>query len=80
MQDVRTSRNIGKGRFGSSRGAPNSGNAFGTVLAFMMAVAAISAPEAIILREVLKPRLIGVFTGVATVGIIAVAYLFNIVL
>lgn len=56
------------------------GAAFGTVLAFMMAVIAISTPEAIILRKVLKPRLIGVFMGVVTVGIIAVGYLFNIVL
>lgn len=56
------------------------GAAFGTVLAFMMAVIAISTPEAIILRKVLKPRLIGVFVGVVTVGIIFVGYLFNIVL
>ncbi len=56
------------------------GAAFGTVLAFMMAVIAISTPEAIILRKVLKPRLIGVFIGVVTVGIIVVGYLFNIVL
>ena len=56
------------------------GAAFGTVLAFMMAVIAISTPEAIILRKVLKPRLIGVFIGVVTVGIILVGYLFNIVL
>ena len=44
----------------------------------MMAVIAISTPEAIILRKVLKPRLIGVFIGVVTVGIIFVGYLFNI--
>lgn len=56
------------------------GAAFGTVLAFMMAVIAISTPEAIILRKVLKPKLIGVFIGVVTVGIIIVGYLFNIVL
>jgi uncharacterized protein len=56
------------------------GAAFGTVLAFMMAVIAISTPEAIILRKVLKPRLIAVFIGVVTVGIIAVGYLFNMVL
>jgi len=46
----------------------------------MMAVIAISTPEAIILRKVLKPRLLGVFIGVVTVGIIMVGYLFNIVL
>ncbi len=58
----------------------SKGAAFGTVLAFMMAVIAISTPEAIILRKVLKPRLIGVFIGVVTVGIIFVGYLFNMVL
>jgi uncharacterized protein len=58
----------------------SKGAAFGTVLAFMMAVIAISTPEAIILRKVLKPRLIGVFIGVVTIGIIFVGYLFNIVL
>lgn len=56
------------------------GAALGTVLAFMMAVIAISTPEAIILRKVLKPMLIGVFIGVVTVGIIIVGYVFNIVL
>jgi uncharacterized protein len=58
----------------------SKGAAFGTVLAFMMAVIAISTPEAIILRKVLKPKLIAVFIGVVTVGIICVGYLFNIVL
>jgi uncharacterized protein len=58
----------------------SKGAAFGTVLAFMMAVIAISTPEAIILRKVLKPRLIAVFMGVVTVGIVAVGYLFNLVL
>ncbi len=58
----------------------SKGAAFGTVLAFMMAVIAISTPEAIILRKVLKPRLIAVFVGVVTVGIVAVGYLFNLVL
>lgn len=58
----------------------SKGAAFGTVLAFMMAVIAISTPEAIILRKVLKPQLIAVFMGVVTVGIILVGYLFNMVL
>ncbi|MGB6064846.1 MAG: permease [Desulfomonilaceae bacterium] len=58
----------------------SKGAAFGTVLAFMMSVIAISTPEAIILRKVLKPRLIATFMAVVTVGIIAVGYLFNIVL
>lgn len=56
------------------------GMAMGTVLAFMMAVVGLSLPEAIILRKVLKPRLIAVYFGVNAVGIVAIGYLFNIVL
>jgi uncharacterized protein len=56
------------------------GAALGTVLAFMMAVTALSLPETIILRKVLKPRLIATFLGVVTVGILAVGYLFNLLL
>jgi uncharacterized membrane protein YraQ (UPF0718 family) len=56
------------------------GAALGTVLAFMMAVVALSLPEMIILRRVLKPRLIATFIGVVGVGIIAIGYLFNLVL
>ncbi len=52
----------------------------GTALAFMMAVTALSLPEMIILRRVLKPKLIGVFVGIMTVTIIFVGYLFNAVL
>jgi hypothetical protein len=53
------------------------GAALGTVLAFMMSVIALSLPEAIILRKVLKPRLIATFFGVVALGIILVGYLFN---
>ena len=53
------------------------GAALGTVLAFMMAVIALSLPEFIILRKVLKPRLIAVFAGVVGIGIMIVGYLFN---
>jgi hypothetical protein len=53
------------------------GAALGTVLAFMMAVIALSLPEAIILRRVLRPVLIAAFLGVVTAGIIVVGYLFN---
>jgi uncharacterized membrane protein YraQ (UPF0718 family) len=53
------------------------GAALGTVLAFMMAVIALSLPEVIILRKVLKPALIAVFLGVVTAGIVLVGYLFN---
>jgi uncharacterized protein len=54
------------------------GAALGTVLAFMMAVIALSFPEMVILRKVLKPRLIATFAGVVGVGILIVGYLFNI--
>jgi len=53
------------------------GAALGTVLAFMMSVIALSLPEMIILRKVLRPVLIGVFVGVVAVGITVVGYLFN---
>jgi uncharacterized membrane protein YraQ (UPF0718 family) len=56
------------------------GAALGTVLAFMMAVVALRLPEMIILRRVLKPRLIATFVGVVTLGIIAIGYLFNLVI
>lgn len=56
------------------------GAALGTVLAFMMAVIALSAPEMIILRKVLKPRLIATFAGVVATGILLVGYVFNLVL
>lgn len=56
------------------------GAALGTVLAFMMAVIALSLPEMIILRKVLKPRLLAAFAGVVGLGIVLVGYLFNIVL
>jgi len=56
------------------------GAALGTVLAFMMSVVALSAPEFIILRKVLKPKLIAVFAGVVTAGILIVGYVFNAIL
>ena len=56
------------------------GAALGTSMAFMMSVIALSAPEMIILRKVLKPRLIAVFAGVVAVGIMLVGYVFNMVL
>lgn len=55
------------------------GAAPGTALAFMMAVVALSLPELIILRRVLKLQLILVFVGVVAAGIIAIGYLFNLV-
>ena len=56
------------------------GAALGTVLAFMMAVIGLSAPEIVILRKVLKPALIATFVGVVSVGILIVGYVFNAVL
>jgi uncharacterized membrane protein YraQ (UPF0718 family) len=53
------------------------GAAIGTVLAFMMAVIALSFPEMIILRKVLTVRLLAVFVAVVASGILAVGYLFN---
>jgi uncharacterized protein len=49
----------------------------GTLLAFMMAVVALSLPEMILLRRVLKPQLLAAFVGVVGAGIVAVGYLFN---
>ncbi len=57
-----------------SKGLP-----IGTALAFMMAITAISTPEMIILRKVIKPKLIGIFVAVVTVAIIIIGYVFNAV-
>ncbi len=56
------------------------GAALGTVLAFMMSVIALSLPEMIILRKVLKARLILTFAGVVASGILVVGYVFNVAL
>ena len=56
------------------------GATLGTVLAFMMSVVALSLPEMVILRRVLKLRLIALYVGVVTVGIILIGYLFNLIL
>ncbi|MFH1034825.1 MAG: permease [Pseudomonadota bacterium] len=56
------------------------GAALGTVLAFMMSVIALSFPEMVILRKVLKPTLIAVFAGVVGLGILLVGYLFNAIM
>jgi uncharacterized membrane protein YraQ (UPF0718 family) len=56
------------------------GAALGTVLAFMMSVIALSLPEMVILRKVLKIRLIATFVGVVATGILIVGYVFNAVL
>ena len=56
------------------------GAALGTVLAFMMSVIALSLPEMIILRKVLKLRLIIIFASIVATGILLVGYIFNAVL
>ncbi len=56
------------------------GAALGTVLAFMMSVIGLSLPEMVILRKVLKPTLIVTFIAVVGCGILAVGFLFNLVL
>lgn len=55
----------------------NKGVGLGTALAFMMAVTALSAPEMILLRKVIKPKLIASFVAIAGLGILLVGYLFN---
>ena len=57
----------------------DKGAALGTALAFMMSVVALSLPEMIILRRVLRWQLIGVFIGVVAAGIVLVGFVFNLV-
>ncbi len=58
----------------------DKGLPMGTLLAFMMAVVALSLPELILLRRVLKPPLLAAFVGVTATGIVAIGYLFNLLL
>ncbi len=53
------------------------GALLGTVLAFMMAVTTLSLPSLIMLRKAVKPKLLGLFIAICTIGIILVGYLFN---
>jgi uncharacterized membrane protein YraQ (UPF0718 family) len=55
------------------------GVGLGTALAFMMAVTALSLPEMVLLRKVMKPRLIAIFVATAAVGILIVGWLFNLI-
>jgi uncharacterized membrane protein YraQ (UPF0718 family) len=57
-----------------------AGLPMGTLLAFMMSVVALSLPELILLRQVLKPQLIAMFVGVVGFGIVVVGYAFNVIL
>jgi hypothetical protein len=58
----------------------DKGLPMGTLLAFMMATVALSLPEIILLRRVLKPQLLAVFVAVVGLSIVAVGYLFNALL
>lgn len=55
------------------------GAQLGTILSFMMAVTTLSLPSIIMLRKAVKPKLLGLFIAICTVGIIIVGYLFNAV-
>ena len=54
------------------------GAQLGTILSFMMGVTTLSIPSMIMLKKAVKPRLLGLFIGICTVGIIIVGYLFNL--
>jgi len=56
------------------------GVSMGTTLAFMMSVTALSLPEFMILKKVMKTKLIVIFAGIVTIGIIFTGYLFNLIL
>jgi uncharacterized membrane protein YraQ (UPF0718 family) len=56
------------------------GVAMGTTLAFMMSVTALSLPEFMILKKVMKTKLILIFAGIVGIGIIFTGYLFNLIL
>ena len=53
------------------------GALLGVVLSFMMAVTTLSLPSMIMLRKAVKPRLLGIFAAICTMGIIVVGYFFN---
>lgn len=54
------------------------GAQLGTILSFMMAVTTLSLPSIIMLRKAVKPKLLGVFIAICTIGIILVGYMFNL--
>ncbi len=58
----------------------DKGMPMGTALAFMMAITALSLPEAMILKKILHTKLIAIFFGIVGVGIICIGYLFNYIL
>ena len=54
------------------------GTGIGTVLTFMMGVTALSIPSIVMLKQVMKNKLLGIFVGIISVGIILIGYIFNI--
>ncbi len=56
----------------------HKGAQLGTILSFMMAVTTLSLPSMIMLRKAVKPKLLALFIGICTIGIIIVGYLFNV--
>lgn len=58
----------------------DKGVGVGTGLAFMMSVVALSLPEMILLKQVIKPKLIAIFVGITGTAILMVGYLFNYIL
>lgn len=58
----------------------SKGMLMGTALSFMMAITALSLPEAMILKRIMSLKLIAIFFGTVTLGIIGVGYLFNAIL
>ena len=53
------------------------GVGIGTVMSFMMAVTALSLPSMIMLSKVVKPKLLGIFVGIVSVGILIIGFVFN---
>ena len=55
------------------------GALLGVVLSFMMGVTTLSLPSMIMLRKAVKPKLLGIFIAICTIGIIVVGYFFNLI-
>ena len=61
----------------SALGLDVNGRIGGSIQFFMMAVTTLSLPSLIMLRKAVKPKLLALFIGICTIGIIIVGYLFN---
>ncbi|MEM4272079.1 MAG: permease, partial [Candidatus Bilamarchaeaceae archaeon] len=62
------------------RSLMEKGMATGTALALMMSITALSLPEMIILRRIMKPKLLAAFIGILTISFVLVGLLFNAIL